>query len=446
MRPVHPFTVRHRDVFSIALPATFAFITEPLAGLTDLTVIGRLGDAGLLGGVVLGSVVVAFVFAAAFFLRLSTAGLTAQAVGAKAPDDGLVHLARAVLLGVGLGILGIVLGSPIEAIGAYFLSPPDATLPSYRLYFEIRLLATPFVLINFALLGWFYGRAAATTGMALQILIHGVNIVLSVSFVYGLGWGVAGVAWATVLGELVAALVGLILVLRHFGGFRRLKGLIRPKSLLDAGELRRLFSLGRDLTIRTLALELVYAFFAAQTARLGDISLAANHLLLYVLMLISFFLDGQAQAAEQLCGKAVGANYRPAFARAVRLTLGWGLVIGLFMFALMAGFGGMLIDFMSTNADIRMAARGNLLFAALTAFTGITAFVFDGVTQGATLNKTIRNGMLFSVAVYVLAVIVLQPLFGLTGLWVAMHLFFLSRGAYLALAVRRNMPALFAAS
>ncbi len=446
MRPVHPFTVRHRDVFSIALPATFAFITEPLAGLTDLTVIGRLGDAGLLGGVVLGSIVVTFVFAAAFFLRLSTAGLTAQAIGAKAADDGLVHLARAVLLGIGLGVLGIALGNPIEAIGAYFLAPPEATAPSYRLYFEIRLLATPFVLINFALLGWFYGRAAATTGMALQILIHGVNIAMSIGFVYGLGWGVAGVAWATVLGEIAAALAGLVLVLRHFGGMARLRGMIRPRALVNAVELRRLFSLGRDLTIRTLALELVYAFFAAQTARLGDISLAANHLLLYVLMLIAFFLDGQAQAAEQLCGKAVGANYRPAFAKAVRLTLGWGLVIGLFMFAVMFAFGGTLIDFMSTNVEIRAAARDNLLLAALTAFTGIVPFVFDGVTQGATMNKAIRNGMLFSVAVYILAVLALQPLFGLTGLWVALHLFFLSRGAYLALAVRRNLPSLFTAA
>ena len=123
MRPVHPFTVRHRDVWSIALPATFAFITEPLAGLTDLTVIGRLGEAGLLGGVVLGSLVVTFVFAAAFFLRLATAGLTAQAVGARAPDEGFAHLARAMVLAVGLGLVGIALGWPIETAGSLAAVP-----------------------------------------------------------------------------------------------------------------------------------------------------------------------------------------------------------------------------------------------------------------------------------------------------------------------------------
>ncbi|MBU1176188.1 MAG: MATE family efflux transporter [Alphaproteobacteria bacterium] len=443
MRPVHPFTIRHRDVWSIALPATFAFITEPLAGLTDLTVIGRLGDAGLLGGVVLGSVVVTFVFAAAFFLRMSTAGLTAQAIGAKARDDGLIHLMRATILGIGLGVLAIALGKPIEMIGAVLMAPPPETVPAYELYFGIRLVSTPFVLVNFALLGWFYGRAAATTGMLLQMLIHGVNIVLSVGFVYGLGWGVAGVAWATVLGQVAAALTGGVLVLRHFGGFKPTRALIRLAALIDPLELRRLFGLGRDLTIRTLLLEAVYAFFAAQTARLGDISLAANHLLLHVLMVIAYFLDGQAQAAEQLCGKAVGANYRPAFGRAVRLTLGWGLGIGFGLFALVYGFGGMLIDFMSTNADIRAAARDNLVFAALTAFTGVFPFVFDGVATGATLNAAIRNGMLFSVAVYVAAALVLQPLWGLTGLWVSLHVFFLGRGFYLAWATRRSLDRLF---
>lgn len=443
MRPVHPFEVRHRDVWSIALPATFAFITEPLAGLTDLTVIGRLGDAGLLAGTVLGSIVVTFVFAAAFFLRLSTAGLTAQAIGARARDDGLVHLARATVLGVGLGLFGILLGDPIAAIGALLMAPPEAAEPAYRLYFGIRLYAAPFVLINFALLGWFYGRAAATTGMMLQIVIHGVNIVLSVAFVYGFGWGVAGVAWATVLGEIAAVLVGGVLVVRHFGGVSRLQALIRPRELIDPVALRRLFSLGRDLTIRTLALEAVYMFFSAQTSRMGDVPLAANQLLIHVLMIIAFFLDGQAQAAEQLCGKAVGANYRPAFGQAIRLTLLWGLVIGFVMFALVMGFGGPLIDFMSTNDEIRAAARANLLAAALVAFTGIFPFVFDGVTQGATLNAAIRNGMIFATALFMLAVLILQPLFGLTGLWIAMHVFFIGRGTYLALAVKRRMPDLF---
>jgi len=442
-RPSYPFEVRHRDVWSIALPATFAFITEPLAGLTDLTVIGRLGDAGLLAGTVLGGLATSLIFSLFFFLRLGTAGLTAQSIGAREADDGLVHLVRAGLICLVLGALTLMLAGPLKASTSYLFAPPDAAQESYETYFDVRLWSTVFVCLNNALLGWFYGRAAAVTGMLLQILIHGVNIVLSIWLVYGLGWGVYGVALATVLGQVAATLVGIGLVLRHFGTFERVRALVSLDALKDAPALKRLFSLSRDLTIRTLALHAVFAYFTAQTSRLGEVTLAANEVLLYFLMVNAFFLDGQAQAAEQLCGKAVGANYRPAFDRAVRLALFWGLLIGFVMFGFWMVAGAQLIDFMSTNAAIRDEARTYLFFAAFAAFTGVAPFVYDGVTQGATLNTVIRNGMLLSTAISLAASMVLQPLLGVTGLWLALHLFFIVRGVIFWYGIRRKLPELF---
>src|SRR6476646_8818350 len=104
VRPTFPFTVTSRDVWRIALPASLAFITEPLVGFTDIAVIGRLGDPNLLGGLVLGALAFDIIFSLAFFLRLGTAGLTAQAIGARDDDDGLVHLVRAGLIGVSIGV------------------------------------------------------------------------------------------------------------------------------------------------------------------------------------------------------------------------------------------------------------------------------------------------------------------------------------------------------
>lgn len=440
---VHPFEVRHRDVWRIALPATLAFVTEPLAGLTDLTVIGRLGDASLLAGTVLGGLAATVIFSLFYFLRLGTAGLTAQAIGARDPDDGLIHLVRAGLLSVLLGGMVITLGQPIEAFLALVLQPPTNAGPHYATYFSVRLWSAPFVCLNYALLGWFYGRAAATTGMALQFIIHGINIVLSIWLVYGLGWGVYGVALATVLGQVAATLAGLYLVYRHFGSFSRLGSIASFKAIADAPALKRLFGLSRDLTIRTLVLNGVFVFFTAQTSRMGEVTLAANELLLYFLMVTAFFLDGQGQAAEQLCGKAVGARYRPAFAQAVRLSLMWGFGIGFCMFVFWMAAGPGLIDFMTTNAEIRQTARQNLFPAALAAFTGVLPFVMDGVTQGATLNRVIRDGMLASTAIYLVVALTLQSLYGLDGLWVALHVFFVARGIIFAIAVQKSLPALF---
>ncbi len=108
-RPQYPFVVRHGDVWHIALPACLAFVTEPLTGMVDTAVIGQLGDPGLLGGISLGAVAFNTMFALAFFLRFGTAGLTAQAVGAQDPTDGLMHLARAVIFAALISVLVLAL-------------------------------------------------------------------------------------------------------------------------------------------------------------------------------------------------------------------------------------------------------------------------------------------------------------------------------------------------
>ena len=111
-RPTFPFEVRPADIWRIALPASVAFITEPLAGLADIMAIGRLGNAALLGGVVIAALVFDFIFSLAYFLRIGTAGLTAQAIGARDPRDGLLHFTRAATVAVIGGVLMIPQNTP----------------------------------------------------------------------------------------------------------------------------------------------------------------------------------------------------------------------------------------------------------------------------------------------------------------------------------------------
>lgn len=443
MAQSHPFAVRHRDVWSIALPATVAFITEPLAGLVDLTVVGRLGDANLLGGLVLGALGFDYIISFFFFLRLGTGGLVAQSVGARDPQGGLIHLGRAVLIGLGVGLLFILLTVPLQALTGWVLGPPAPTRPAFDTYLALRLWSSPFVLINFALLGWFYGRAEATTGMALQIVVHVGNMILSVTFVYGLGLGVAGAALGTLVAEGLAAGLGLMLVARQFGGVRAILAALPFAALTELAALRRLFGLSRDIMIRSAALNSAFVFFTAQTGREGAVALAANAVVLNFQMVTAFFLDGQAQAAEQLCGKAVGANYRPAFERALKLAMGWGFVISLGLFVFWLLIGPTLIDVMTTAEDVRAVARNYLFIAAFTALTGVMPFVMDGVMIGATMNVIMRNGMIAALLLFLAAALILQPLFGLTGLWLALHVFFIARGLIYWAAVKWKMPNLF---
>lgn len=367
-RPTHAFEVRSADVWRIALPATIAFITEPLAGLSDITVVGRLGDAALLGGLALGTLVFSFIYSMASFLRTGTAGLTAQSVGARDPKDGLIHFSRAAAVSIIAG-LGMILLSPLVlGFAIWTLAPPTAEVADALAdYFNVRIWSAPFSLMNYALLGWYYGRGHARTGMLLQLVIHLVDIALSIFFVYALGWGIFGAALGTVLGQVVAAVLGVVLVIRHYGGLSKLAAQVRLAELVDAAGVRRMVGLSRDLMLRSLAMMTVYAFFAAQGARLGEDALAANAVLLNFLMMSSFLLDGTAQAAETLCGRAIGANYRPAFERAYALSMRWGLIIGLGATLIWFVGGAAVIDFMSTSQVVRDFARDYLWIAALTA-------------------------------------------------------------------------------
>ncbi len=443
MNKIQSKTVTNKDVLLIAVPATLAFITEPLAGLVDLTVIGRLGDAGLLAGVVLGGLAFSALISLMFFLRLGTAGLTAQAIGAKQKDDGLIHFIRAAILGLVFSIVFIIFMQPIISMAAILLAPSENSSQPYQTYFMVRIISSPFVLINFALLGWFYGRAAATTGMILQLLIHIVNIILSITFVYLFNMGVFGVALATLIGQVAAAFVGLYLVFRHFGTFEKISSLISISSLLNIKAIKRLFSLSSDLMIRSAVLMFTFAWFTAQVSRMGDVILAANEILIYFMLVTAYFLDGQAQAAEALCGRALGAKDKANFIQAIKLTSLWGFGIGCLLLLFWLIFGTYLIDFMSTNEAIREQAKIYIFVAALTAITGVGAFVLDGVMAGATLGSTIRNGMVASAAIYLISAIILQNLFGLNGLWAAMHVFFLARTIIFAFALRAKMPKLF---
>jgi putative MATE family efflux protein len=442
-RPQHPFDVRSKDVWSIALPASIAFITEPMVGIVDITVIGRLGDAALLGGLVLGALVFDVIFSMAYFLRIGTAGLVAQSVGARDPREGLLHVSRALVLGVGIGLAMLALAWPILWASEALLVPDPAVAAALSGYFFVRIWSAPFSMINYALLGWFYGRAAARTGMVLQLMLHGINIACSIGFVYGLGWGVAGAAAGTLAGQVVAALAGLFILVRHYGGLGAMLARIAPGELGDTVAIKRMFGLSRDLMIRSLALMGAYAWFAAQGSRMGEVPLAANAVLLNLLMIIGFFLDGIAQAAEQLTGKAVGANWRPAFERSYRLSMIWGLIIALGLGVVWYLSGPWVIGFMTTNEAVRDYALAYMPVAALCALTFMPAFVYDGILIGTTLNTTMRNGMVASLVVFLAAAAILQPAWGNWGLWAAMHCWFIARGAIYWWALERRKAGLF---
>ena len=414
-----------------------ANLTTPLIGVVSTIAIGRLGDATLLGGVAISSVIFDCLFWLFAFLRMGTVAFTAQALGAGETQEIGAQLIRgfviAALIGAGLIALQVPLGTVLfETMGG-----SEGVTRAAKIYFGIRIWSAPLALANYVVLGWLIGQARARLALGVQIAINLINVTATVLLVLVAHTGIAGAAIAAVIAEAAGLVLGVVIARRLTHG----QLAISRATLLDRAKLIRMLSVNRDIMIRTAALISAFLFFTAQGARAGDVILAANAVLNNFLMISAFFLDGLANAAEQLCGRAYGARDRGAFSGAVRLVILWGSGFALVVIAVFALFGPPLIDAMTASPDVRQHARDTLWFVVLSPILAVFAFAYDGIFIGATWARDMRNLMVLSLLIFFAAWFSLRP-FGNAGLWGAILVFYAARGGLQAL----RYPALLRAS
>ncbi|MGJ4940061.1 MATE family efflux transporter [Bradyrhizobium sp. HKCCYLS1011] len=415
--------VTSREVFAIAGPAMVANVTTPLIGIVATSAIGRLGEASLLGGVAMASVIFDCLFWLFGFLRLSTLAFTAQSLGAGARDELPVVLVRGLLVAAGVGAILIVLQLPLGTLLFDAMGGSEAVTRAGRTYFTVRIWSSPLALANYVVLGWLVGQARARLALAVQIAINLINIAATLLLVLVLDAGIAGAAVAAVIAEAAGLVLGVVIARRLLPG-----GIVVSRQvLLDREGVKRMLAVNRDIMIRTAALITVFLFFNAQGARAGDVTLAANAVLNNFLLVSAFFLDGLANAAEQLCGYAVGARNRRNFIRATQLILAWGVGFSLVVSTTLALSGSALIDLMTASPAVRLAARDFLVFVIVSPLPAVFAFAFDGIYIGATWARDMRNLMMASLSIFLTTWFALRS-FGNTGLWIAFLAHYVARG------------------
>ncbi|MEL7428990.1 MAG: MATE family efflux transporter [Pseudomonadota bacterium] len=440
--PVKPFAITHRTVLAISVPMTLAYISTPLLGLVDTAVVGQFGTPALIGGLAVGAIIIDLVFTTFNFLRSGTTGLVSQAHGADDEKEQQAILFRALAIALSSGLI-MALSSPLILwLGLWFMAPGEAVAEATSTYFLIRMISAPFALGNYVILGWLLGKGRSGLTLAIQLLLNGTNIALSIYLGLWLEWRIEGVAIATIIGEVLAFGVGL-LVCRIL-----LDPTVRPsrQRIFDRLAWKRLVNLNADIMIRSFALLFAFAYFTSQGAQFGEVTLAANAILMHFFFIAGYFLDGLATAAEQICGRAVGARFRSGFWKGFRLTLLWntimaGLCVVVFLFA-----GPSLVSLMSTNAEVQSEALAFLYWAAFIPLAGVLAFQLDGVFIGATWSRDMSIMMVISLALYMLVWQLVREPLGNDGLWLALHAFLVFRGLTLALRVMPNMRKTFPAT
>ncbi len=421
--------ITHRRVLDIALPIVLANATVPILGLVDTGVVGQMGAAAPIGAVGLGAVIITAIYGIFNFLRMGTSGLAAQAHGARDTPEAGAILMRALLIGAAGGVGLILLQLPLMA-AAFTLAPASAEVEDLaRGYLGIRIWGAPATIALFAVTGWLIAVERTRAVLGLQLWLNGLNIGLDLWFVLGLGWGVDGVAAATIISEWTALGLGLWLCRGAFAGnaWRDLE------RILDGVRLRLMLRVNGDIMVRTVALQVGFVSFMFLGSGLGDVTLAANQVLVQFLHVVAFALDGFAFAAEALVGQAVGARSVRALRRSSVMTSQWGLVAALVLAAGFALLGPLLIDVMARDPAVQAAARAFLPWVVAGTLISLACYMLDGIFIGATATREMRNAMLASLAVYGAVLLPLLPLMGNHGLWAAFMIFNLARGVTMAL-------------
>ena len=421
--------ITHRRVLKIAIPILLANVTIPILGAVDTAVVGQIPDAAPIAAVGVGAVIISAIYWVFGFLRMGTTGLTSQAAGRGEAGEVAALLTRALMIGVAGGLF-FVLIQPLLIWGAFRLSPASAEVEGLaETYMRIRIFSAPAAIAMYGITGWLIAQERTREVLWIQLLMNGVNVGLDLVFVLSFGWGVAGVAWATFIAEWSGLVLGLWMCREAFAH----SAWRDWARVFDRIKLKRMAVVNSDILIRSLLLQGIFVSFLLLGGRFGDVTLAANQVLLQFLHITGYALDGFAFAAEALVGQAFGAAAVAQVRRAAVLTTYWALALGVLMALAFWLMGPMIIDIMTKAPDVQQEARRYLpwLIAAPVMIVGLTQF--DGIFIGATRTADMRNMMAVAFVIYVLAAWALMPRMENHGLWLALHISFIARAGSLAL-------------
>ena len=414
----------HRRVLTVALPVVLSNATVPILGAVDTGVVGQMGLAAPIGAVGIGAIALTAIYWIFGFLRMGTAGFTAQAHGAGRKGEVAALLSRAMIIGLCAGFMIVALQFPLMWL-ALQTAPASAEVETMaRSYMGIRIYGAPAAIGIYALTGWMIGLGRTRSVLIVQLWMNGLNIVLDLWFVLGLEWGVEGVAIATLIAEWSGLLLGLWLC-RDALNTPAWKDWPR---VFERAQMVRFARVNRDILLRSVMLQGIFMSFVFLGARFGDVTLAANHVLLQFLEITAYAMDGFAIAAETLVGQAMGARSVARVRRAALMTSFWGLVSVILTASAFAFFGPWIIDLMTTAPDVRIEARAYLPYMIAAPLVGCAAWMLDGIFIGATRSADMRNMMALSAIIYVIALLILMPVIGNHGLWVALLISFVARG------------------
>lgn len=423
--------------FRLASVNILSNLMVPLAGLISVAFLGHLGDIRHLAGVTLSTVLFNYIYRTFGFLRMSTTGMTAQAVGREDEQGVLITGLRNGILALGLGMMILILQYPLQEIGFALLSATSEVKASGQAYYDARIWAAPATLLNFVLIGWFLGREQSGKVLVLSAVGNAANIMLDYLLIVRLGWESAGAGFATAMSQYLMLLIGIIFICREVR-WKEIQAV--AGKLFDLSALKDALALNRDIFIRTFAFLSTFSIFTNLSSVMGTMTLTENALLLQVVTLSIYFIDGLAFATESLAGIFCGKEDNEQLSSLVGISGGTALILGLSLALVFVLFPEPLFGLLTNHAELIDSIADYVSWLLPILGFGSIAFILDGYFLGLAEGPTIRSAALTATLLGFAPSAIAAWLFHSSHLlWLAMSLFMVARVVTLGVQLPRTL-------
>lgn len=428
--------INRKKVWSLSWPLIIANFTIPLVGLTDTIIMGHMPDSLYLAAIAIGGIVFNFMYAGLNFLRMGTTGIVAQKFGENNFEEVFFSLLRPTLIAVSVGFILYLNRKYIYDLSVYFLTPDQQLLTLYKEYLFIRMIGLPAGLLNIVFLGWFFGMQKTKSVMLQLVIINLMNVIASLYLAVYLEYGIFGVALGSVLAQISGLLLSIIIFLNHFKTLNFSS--FDLKKIINLNGFLNLFSISKNLFVRTMLLVSVQAYLIKKSGLIGVDQLATMEILIVIFGLSSYTLDAFAHAAESTVGVSIGSKNKKNIYKSIKNTtefaLSFSVLIGIFLY---------ITDYYIINLFTNIPVLQNLTIdlwtlVIITPFISMLAFQLDGIFIGATLAKEMRNSMILSSLIFYLIIeFIIQDTLNLKNLYSCFLLFLILRGVFLTFYLPR---------
>ena len=417
--------ITRKQIFLLSIPVFFSNLAIPFVGLVDTGLMGNLSDAKYLAATSISTSVMTLIIWSFGFLRMGTVGIVAQLYAKSDYREISRTLARNFLLAILISLI-IILSLPIiiDLTKKFFLSSNE-TQELINIYISVRVFSIPAEFVIYILIGFYLGIQKTKISSLFIIIMSSLNIVLSSFFVLSLNLNIFGVALGTLIASYITAITFSLFTYKFvIKNFQIIPSLQR---LLILSKITKILNINFDLFIRTIFLTFAFLWVTYQGSRLGEDYLAVNAILIQFVLIASFFLDAYAFSTEGIIGFTIGKRNKKSFSLAVNYSIQLSILTALIIAILYLIFFKQIINILTDVEILRFISYNHAIWVILIPPIAAFCYQLDGIFIGASQTKDLRNGMMISVASFIVISIYLTKYLGNHGLWLSLLLFMILR-------------------